>query len=114
MNDACEKFFVLAVHAHIVAAAMQFLGMQTLDNVPVCDGLASNTWTMEDDERAAVLLKVSNQIVLQHFLFGCYLGHLYTTIQHRNDLVHAYAFEVFTFGLFYLNSCDAIREGDGD
>ena len=68
---------------------------------------------MKDDERAAVLLKVSNQIVLQHFSFGGYLGH-HTTIQHRNDLVHTYASEVFTFGLFYLNFCDAIREGDGD
>ena len=30
--DACEEFFVLAVHAHTDSAAMQFLGMQTLDD----------------------------------------------------------------------------------
>jgi len=32
--DACEDFFVLVVEAHVVAAAMKLLDMETLSDTP--------------------------------------------------------------------------------
>ena len=46
--NACEDFFDLVVITHILAAAMEFLGMESLEDEPNQDILPPDVW-MHDD-----------------------------------------------------------------
>lgn len=109
--DSCEDFFVLIVEAHIVAAAMKLLEMTTLSDVPSTKYVPQGevTWTQTDDERKAIIDKITTAIV-ESFVFLDYNASYSET---SNDGVYSYATQLLTLGCFYLEFRDAIKEGDG-
>ena len=92
---------------------MQHLNMKNIDEIPESIGIKTDTWTCPDEQRAAILSNTSKRIVLHYFNLG-HLPGQHRAIPHRYDTVNAYASEVFTLGLLYMELCDSIKEGDGD
>ena len=68
---------------------------------------------LHDEWQASLLIEVSRSIVFHYFNLG-HLPGQHTLLQHREDIVNAYASKVFTLGLFHMNLCDSVKEGDGD
>ena len=106
--NAHDGFFIEVVETHILAAAMKVLGMESLNDAPSPDVVSPNVWMQPDDEREKKLLEIAKLIVSKYVDF--------TTFEEksaRKDKVLSYACDVLSLGLFYLEFCDSIREGDG-
>ncbi len=67
-----------------------------------------NIWMQPDSERKALLMKVCGNIVHEyvHFSFN-------ESASLGKDNQYNYAQEILSLGCFYLEFCDAIREGGG-
>ncbi len=66
--NACDDFFVLVVKSHILAAAMEMLGMVDLNEIPSCSlfpGL-QDEWMESIESRKKVLHLVSAKIAEQY------------------------------------------------
>lgn len=61
--DACEDFFVLVIHSHIIAAAMEQLGMSTVNDYPTKLINARTIWTQKSDDREKILCKSISNIL---------------------------------------------------
>ena len=116
--NACEDFFNLTVIGHIIACAMETLGMASVDAMPTSNVIQypDEVWQKDNSERKAILLEVASQIVDQNVDLSC----TFADSQSREptsapaDGVYAYACETLTLGLVLLEFKDVIREGDGD
>lgn len=97
---ACEDFFLLAVKAHILCAAMQEFGMEELDS-SIPDTLCKDKKTSIE----AVATKIVDKFTDISFPPS--------KDKKTVDSVQEYAKEVMTMGCYYLEFQDAIREGDG-
>lgn len=109
--NACDDFFHQIVHAHIVAAALDTLGMDSIDDVP-CDDVLSNPediWMLPVSERRDILNKMCKKVVDSHVKFSFNEHPTSTT-----DQVFSYAQQILSLGCFYLELCDGIKEGDGE
>ena len=107
--NAHEDFFMLVIECHILAAAMEVLGMASLEDKPCAEILPSDVWLHQDDERREILHSVAS--VINSFVdlsIFCKQKEC-----QDEDTVHAYACEVLSLGLLYAEFQDAIREGDG-
>ena len=106
--DACEDFFVLVIHSHIVAAAMEQLGISTVDDYPTKLPNAETIWTKKNYEREKILCKIVSNIL-----------DTFTSISYNisapidEDKVFGYAKQILTIGCLYLELQDSIKEGDG-
>ena len=62
--DACEDFFVLVIEAHIVAATMKLLEMETLNDTPSKQYAPQGdlTWTQPIEERKLILEQITTAI----------------------------------------------------
>ena len=117
MNDptkdmnACEDFFSLVVEAHILAAAMATFKMSSVNDEPDCSSLfPEGSSELNSMQRRNVLL-LAVETVLDKFVdlsFGDDKAQ-----RGESDRVQAYARDVLSLGLLYLEFNDAIREGDG-
>lgn len=108
--NAHEDFFLLIVDSHILAAAMEMLGMGSLDDEPCSEILPPDVWVHDKDERRKALYNVASVIV------DSFVDLTVTFDKKRpsnQDKVHAYACEVLSLGLLYKELQDAVREGDG-
>ena len=108
--DAHGDFFNLVITAHVLSAAMEFLGMTCLDDDPCEEIIPTDIWMNDAAEMKVVLDSVCESIVSQNTSITVIFDKKHSS---GNDKVHAYACEVLTLGLFYTEYCDAIREGDG-
>ena len=106
--DACEDFLKLIVTAHILAAIMAVLGMETLDDNPSPQLFPEK----EAKEKTAILQSVA-KVVLNDYTDFSFPARTQSTSPKGKDHAHEYAKEVLTLGLFFLDYKDAIREGDG-
>ena len=108
--NACDDFFVLVVHCHILSAAMQILGMNSMDDYPSEQVLpsAEQLWMRSDDHRKKVLQQISWNIANTLPLHFNDFSQKVT-----GDKVHQYANQLLSLGCFYLEYSDAIREEDG-
>jgi hypothetical protein len=61
--NAHEDFFQQVVESHVLAAAMEFLGMQDIEDDPGAEIFPPTIWMLEKEERYAVLLSVCGNIV---------------------------------------------------
>lgn len=116
--NACEDFFHLTVIGHVIACAMEILGMASVNAMPSSNVIQSpdEVWQKDDSERKSILLEVASQIVDQNVDLSC----TFADSQSREptcapaDGVYAYTCETLTLGLLLLEFKDGIREGDGD
>ena len=133
--NAYEDFFHLLVESHVLAAAMEFLGMESIDDKPA-DILPSTLWLLSQEERKSILTSVCEAMVDefvdlstidvsdtetgdkeqdQHVL-GSNTSNQPAEKKKRDkeeDKVLAYATELLLFDLLYKELVDAVREGDG-
>ena len=61
--NAFEDFFHLIVESHVLAAAMEFLGMESIDDKPAADIFPPTVWMLSQEERRAILTSVCEAIV---------------------------------------------------
>ena len=96
--------------AHDLAAAMEFLGVESLDDEPNQEVLTPGVWMLHREERKDLLLSVCGAMVKQYSDI--------TTLKaddlnkgSNEDKVLSYAKELF-FGLFYKEHVDGVHLGD--
>ena len=107
---ACEDFFLHVVEAHIVTACMTTFGMSSVDDSPSTDLFPDASDELDPEQRKAVLM-----LAIQEVMDECV--DLSLEPQERqcdDDGVFAYACDVLSLGLLYMEFSDAIREGDGE
>ena len=65
LMPATVFFFELVVHCHIIAAALQYLGMYKLDDTPSANVIPDpdNTWMLPEEERKKQLYLISEGII---------------------------------------------------
>ena len=114
-NDfiACDDFFVLIVSCHIIAhATLKLLKMEGVNDTPSQDVIpnAENLWMQPSDQRKGVLDEICHQLVdsFVDFSFS------QPSSSNTTDKIEEYGKQLLSIGLFYLEFCDAIREGDGN
>lgn len=63
--NACHDFFELVVHCHIIAAALTYLKMKTIEDIPSADVIPNPTtaWMLPDDDRKTQLYAICDAIV---------------------------------------------------
>lgn len=110
--NACDDSFQIIVTSHILAAAMEVLGMSNLDDTPSEDVLPSPDliW-METDEVRKGFLQDITMLIAKRFI-----GISYNTPVNAStsDGVHDYSRHLLTIGCLYAEIRDAVKEGDGN
>ena len=111
--DATHDYFTLVVEAYILVAAMKVFEMDSLVSVPseklVPEG--ANSWMMKDNDCQRLLDSLVDQL-LKTFFAG-ELHNPSAVDNNSDDKVLLYSKYLLTFGIFYLEYCEAVREGDG-
>jgi L1 cell adhesion molecule like protein len=113
MNES-EDFLELVVTGHIIACAMEILNMSSITDIPSSTVIDSpeEVWMMDDNDRKSILNDIASRVV-ENYVDLC--TRFAETKQRRSaDGVHAYACEILSLGLLYLEFKDSIRENDGD
>ncbi|SMN01458.1 hypothetical protein SPONL_2037 [uncultured Candidatus Thioglobus sp.] len=107
--DACEDFLILVVECHIIAATMKMLGMSSVHGIPISQYVPSGTSTLPADQRRKILNRVTGDLMDKYFEFQYNQPKKGTS----TDMVLHYAKYIFSYGCFYLEFRDGIKEGDG-
>ena len=98
----------MVVTSSVLAAAMNALHIDSLQETPpetvLPDG--SSLWTEDKECRKALLDRVSK---MNLFLFT-----ITTNAKTTTDKVFLYNTHLLSIGLFYVEYCDSIKEGDGN
>lgn len=111
--NASEDFLEIVVIAYVVAAAMCYLRMTSMGDIPDKNIAPVDTWLEDDSTRAAILETISWHIVNEYI-------DLATTFQQpegkakKVGSAYDYTCEVLSLGLLFLDFKDTVREGDGD
>lgn len=108
--NASEDFFLLVVESHIVAAAMKVFNMSSVDSTPCKAFFPDGSASLDSEKRRNILLLAADS-VLEQYVDLTYGDECRLEVE---DGVQAYASDVLSLGLLYMEFCDAIREGDGD
>ena len=126
--NACHDFFVLVTQCHIIAAALTFLNMDSLEDEPSTEIIPDpvTAWMLPDDERKKQLQSVCEAIVAKFVDFRYHEKPLPKCVESirgskhagsgsgsGDDKVHEYASQILSLGCFYLEFCDGINEGGG-
>ena len=110
--NACDDFVTLAVTCHVLTAALQVLGMNSLNDtpcLPLYQAEPHNVWMLSDSERREILNSTTEKIV------DCFIDFTFNAgVNKYTDRVHEYGCQFLSLGCFYLEYADVIREGDGD
>lgn len=128
------------MESHILAAAMEFLGMESIDDKPAADIFPPCVRMLSQDERRKILTSVCEAIVdefvdistidltdtnavnqqvqveqVDEDEVSCDTHNIHGRQKNdkQEDKVLAYAKELLSFGLLYKELVDAVREGDG-
>ena len=129
--NAHDDFFNLATTSHILAAAMELLGMSELADDPSDCLIPDDIHNLPPSERKVVLDQITSVIVRSHIDLHHNIErdtakddqHSSTSedtaneeedVSQGDDNVQAYARELLTLGLIYNEFSDGIREGDGE
>jgi len=69
--NSCDDFFVLVITCHVLAAAMEYLGMKSLYDTPVESVVpnASQVWTLNKEQWKDLLEFICAGIVNRHIPF---------------------------------------------
>lgn len=105
---ACEEFFLVVVEAHIIAAVMLEFGLDSIDGTPNSEVFINKDFSEGTPSQRKTIFMVGISKVGEKYLFP--FG---KAAKKESDHVHAYAKELLSLGLLYMEFCDGIREGDG-
>ena len=97
--NACEDFFETTVVAHVLACAMNMLGMSGVGDLPNESVVSHDTWMKDDAERKKILMDVATQIVEDNVDLST--SFYSDTEDMTTDGVQAYACEILSLGLLY-------------
>ena len=61
--NACEDIFETVVEGHVIACALQLLGMSGVNDLPTQTITSHEAWMMDDIERRRILMDTTTQIV---------------------------------------------------
>ena len=106
---ACEEFFLLVVEAHILCAAMKEFGLLSVDVTPNNDQFNSKNFVDQSQEKRQEVFLMAVRKVIDKFVYCIEPEKCIKETDH----VYAYAKEVLSLGLLFIEFADAIREGDG-
>jgi len=109
MWQPVRSFFILIVEAHIVAAAMTVLSM---NEKPSLKFFPDGSCSLDTLQCRNVMLLAIREVV-DKFIDVSY-GDEKEVVDTNHDGVHAYACNLLSSGLLYMEFVDAIREGDGN
>lgn len=115
--NACDDFFQQIICSHIVAAALEKLKMNSIDDTPSLvehghsesSNSQDNVWMLPLSQRKDLLITICKDIIDSFVIFSFNNR----TVQ-SDDQVFNYAQQILSLGCFYLEFCDAIKEGDGE
>ena len=97
--NACDDFFMTVLTSHITAAALKYMQIESLAEVPSENVLphADNMWSLSKDDRRAIIEEIGLKIV------NAYVDFSYSSQPKPQcmDGVHTYAKTVLSLGLFY-------------
>lgn len=108
---AYEDFLETVVIGHILAAAMKYLGMSSMNDQPSSSIISQDVWMEDDEERKRILHDISSAIVDLHVDLATVFK---SDERAQEGTAYDYACEVISLGLLYLDIQDLVREGDGD
>ena len=108
--NACEDFFVIVIDSHILAAALQVLGMESIHDQPRVVEL-QDVVSQSKEVRAAALKSACKKVVDRFISFEFRAS---SSNSPNLDTLFSYTTRLLSIGCFYIEYCDAIREGDGD
>lgn len=109
----CEDFFLLIVKAHILHLAIEKLQLDDLKVTPPEEGLFGSSFSeLDKSGRSRVFIEAVGKIV-KEYTHNFKIGHYEKNLS-NSDRVLAYAKELLTLGLLYMEFVDAIHEGDGN
>lgn len=102
------------IECHIITAAMKMLGMNSVSDIPISEYVpdGENTWMLSREQREKLLGRLTSELMDLYVPTG-YNGSCEELLADQSDMVHLYAKHILTFGSFYLEFRDAIKEGDG-
>ena len=113
--NACDDFFKLVTRAHIIAAAMRYFEMTSVNDFPKHYLLSESLMFESEETRKDILEMVCKEIVLMFVRvkpsFG--MDDDSNSVVTNNDKVLVYASSVLSLGLLYEEFSDAIHEADG-
>lgn len=101
---ACEEFFQLVVEVHILSAAMEVFGMSSLEDEPSSPLFPPGSAGCSPQARKDIFLQGIRQVV-NRFVDVSFPA---STSASDDDHVQAYAREVLSLGLLFLEFTDAI------
>ena len=107
--NACDEFFELVTTCHILATALEVLGMKALSDTP-SEAVISDppsVWMQVDKQRKEVLASACDKIVDRYIDFS-----FHKVATPVCDSVREYSWQLLSIGCFYLEFANAIREGD--
>lgn len=110
--NASDDFFKLIINSFLLTAALDVLGMNTLEDTPSSAVIPSpdTLWMKSKEERKQVLEDVCDKVVAKYV----HLAYNTTPASSNDDKVVDYSKHLLSIGSFYIEFQDAIREGDGD
>ena len=109
--NSCNDFFEIVMTGHILAAALEMFGMESLDDTPCHPAMPSpETMWMENDCQRQDKLKEICMGIVHKFVNISFNERPVSSV----DNVHNYSIYLLRLGCLYLEMHDAIREGDGE
>ena len=110
--NAWEDFMDVITKSHILTAALEYLGMTSLDGVPDPSKIDTNIWMEDDNYRREKLLDIATKIVDKHVDLATEFAE--RDGQEQKGTTYTYACETLNLSLLLKEFKDAIREGDGN
>ncbi len=101
---------MLVIEAHICFMAMKLFGMASLDDKPNSPYFPENCTSLPANERWKLLQLAIEDIVNNHID----INFSSPTTEDDDDNVRAYAKELTSLGLLFMEFVDCVREGDGE
>lgn len=124
--NAAEDFLENVIVGYILAAVMHYLGMSSLDGMPLSSIVSHELWMEDDAVRADILASISRHIVNEYVDLATEFKAPEPAAAEQDPRpsrpstessagsVREHTREVMSLGLLYLDFKDAVREGDGD
>lgn len=62
-TNSCKDFITIVVTGHIISAAMQKLGMLSMDDIPQASIIPQDAWMKDDESRKSILMELAASLV---------------------------------------------------
>jgi L1 cell adhesion molecule like protein len=112
--NASEDFLEVVVIGYILAAVMSYLGMSSLDDIPLESIVPHDIWMEDDTVRWTLLQNIAKHVVEKYVDLSTEFKDPAFQPDASTGTVLEYSCEMLSLGLLLLEFKDAVREGDGD